>query len=148
MKDAGALKEDAYNADYGRTTSAGAGRRELLAKRKVFLFPLLILSNSQPHKQTKNANPPPPSLSPFGIWSCDAVELEVEEGKVALRLKATKAANVDMPRLEQLAAKLDLDSFEMFLPPHPPPPPPFKLALLPLTHEVVKSDDDEDHFVL
>ena len=34
MNDAGALKEDAYNADYGRTTSAGTGRREL-AKQKV-----------------------------------------------------------------------------------------------------------------
>ncbi len=61
MNDAGALKEDAYNADYGRTTSASTGRRELFAKQKV------------------------------------------EEGKVAGRLKATKDAKVDMPRLEQLA---------------------------------------------
>jgi hypothetical protein len=44
MKDAGALKEDAYNPDYGRTTSAGAGRRELLAKRKVcFFFSRLLI---------------------------------------------------------------------------------------------------------
>jgi hypothetical protein len=35
MKDAGASKEDSYSADYGRSTSSGAGRRELTAKRKV-----------------------------------------------------------------------------------------------------------------
>jgi hypothetical protein len=38
---------------------------------------------------------------------------KVEEGKVSLRLKATKTAGIDMPRLEQLASKLELDDFEV-----------------------------------